>query len=258
MHSNEERSTKHEAPVLISIPRFVECVVEGRLNRFVVAVRYGKESKLAHINNTGRLLELLVKGREVACLPWNAWNGKTSLRKTSYRRTSFRLFAVREEKGWALIDTQFQMRAFEKAVEDHRIAWLKGYRLVRRNPHLGDSVLDYLLGKEQGPAELFLETKSAVLREGEVALYPDCPTMRGQRHVRALMEHAARGGQGAICFVAALPGITAFMPSVAGDPVVTALIMQSRSAGVDVRAVAMHFDGNGILLDNPNLPVLSP
>ena len=43
---------------------------------------------------------------------------------------------------------------------------------------------------------------------------------------------------------------------VTGDPVVTALIKQGRDVGVLVRALAMHFDGNGILLDNPNLPVL--
>jgi DNA-binding sugar fermentation-stimulating protein len=72
------------------------------------------------------------------------------------------------------------------------------------------------------------------------------------------MEHVARGGRGAICFVAALPGITAFMPSFTGDPVVAALIKESRSAGVDVRAVAMHFDGNGIVLDDENLPVRFP
>lgn len=255
MHTNEARSTKHEAPVLITIPRFVECAIQRRVNRFVVEVRHGGESKLAHINNTGRLLELLVKGREAACLPWD---GTAGFRKASYRRTSFRLFAVREEKGWALIDTQLQMRAFEKAVEARRVGWLKGYRLVRRNPRLGDGVLDYLLRKEEEPAELFLETKSAVLREGEFAMYPDCPTMRGQRHVRALTEHAMRGGKGAICFVGALPGITAFMPSVTGDPVVTTLIKKSWSAGVDLRAIAMHFDGNGILLDNANLPVLFP
>jgi sugar fermentation stimulation protein A len=250
MSSNQEPRTRNEARLLITIPRFVECVVEERLNRFVVAVRFGRESKLAHINNTGRLLELLVRGREVACLPWGG--------KTSHRKTGYRLFAIREEEGWALIDTQFQMRAFEKAVEEERIGWLKGYRVVRRNPRLGDSVLDYLLTKGDDPAEFFLETKSAVLREGAFAMYPDCPTERGQRHLRTLIEHVARGVKGAICFVAAIPGVSAFKPSVSGDPVVAALIGESRGAGVDVRAVAMHFDGNGILLDHPNLPVLFP
>ena len=250
MSSSQELKTRNQARLLVTTPRFVECVVEERLNRFVVAVRHGRELKRAHINNTGRLLELLSRGRGVACIPWSE--------KASPRRTSLRLFAVREESGWALIDTQFQMRAFEQAVEDERIWWLKRYSLARRNPRPGDSVLDYLLREHQGPGELFLETKSAVLREGTFAMYPDCPTERGQRHVRELMEHVAQGGKGAICFVAAMPRVSAFRPSVAGDPVVAALIKESQEAGVDVRAVAMHFDGNGILLDNPDLPVLFP
>ena len=243
MRSNEEPGATNEAPVLIAIPQFVTCAIEKRLNRFVVEVRHRGQSRSAHINNTGRLLELLVTGREAACLPWKG-------------KTSFRLFAVREEAGWALVDTQFQMRAFERAIEERRIGWLRGYRVVRRNPRLGESVLDYLFMKRRGDAQLFLETKSAVLRQGALAMYPDCPTLRGQRHVRALTEHVTGGGKGAICFVAALPGVSAFQPSVTGDPVVTALIKQGRDAGVLVRAVAMHFDGNGILLDNPNLPVL--
>ncbi len=246
---DEKPGMINEARLLMTIPPFVTCVLERRLNRFVVQVRHRGRSWSARINNTGRLLELLVEGREAACLPWD-------------RKTSFRLFAIREETGWALVDTQFQMKAFEQALESYRIGWLKGYRLVRRNPRLGDAVLDYLLTKKRGDAELFLETKSAVLRGGArartLAMYPDCPTLRGQRHVRALTEHAARGGKGVICFIAALPGVAAFQPSVTGDPVVAALIKESRDAGVEVRAVAMHFDGNGILLDDPDLPVLFP
>jgi len=245
MRDDEGRRAKDEVRLLMKLPPFVTCAIERRLNRFVVQVRHRGKPRPAHINNTGRLLELLVEGREAACIPWN-------------RKTSFRLFAVREEAGWALLDTQFQMRAFERSVEKGWIGWLRGYRLVRRNPRLGEAVLDYLLRRKQGNGELYLETKSAVMRQGTYAAYPDCPTLRGQRHVRVLTEHAARGGKGAICFVAALPGVTAFQPSVAGDPVVTALIRESRDAGVEVRAVAMHFDGNGILLDSANLPVLFP
>ena len=30
--------------------------------------------------------------------------------------------------------------------------------------------------------------KSAVLRKGEYAMYPDCPSLRGQRHIRELIK----------------------------------------------------------------------
>ena len=119
------------------------------MNRFVVEVRHRGRKKLAHINNTGRLLDLIVKGGAAACLP-------------SQGKTDYRLFAVKESEGWALIDTQLQMRAFEKAVEAGSIPWLRQWRLVRRNPRLGESVLDYLFTDERGTVDFYLEAKSAV------------------------------------------------------------------------------------------------
>ncbi len=246
MCPNEERSTKHEKH-LLTIPDYVECAVRRRLNRFVVEVDLSGRTDHAHINNTGRLLEFLVEGRKAACLP------------TRGGKTAYRLFAIHEKAGWALIDTQFQMRAFEQAVEQRRIPWLSGWRLQRRNPRLGESVLDYLFVNEKGSGELYMEVKSAVLRDGPYAMYPDCPTLRGQRHIRTLIDHARRGQKGAICFMAAFKGAAAFQPYASGDPVVAALLKEAGGQeGVAIRAVAMHFDGRGIRLDNPDLSIKIP
>jgi sugar fermentation stimulation protein A len=238
---------KHKSRLLLlDIPDYVECAIRRRLNRFVVEVDISGRTEHAHINNTGRLLEFLVEGRKAACLP------------TRGGKTAYRLFAIHEKAGWALIDTQFQMRAFEQAVEQRRIPWLSGWRLQRRNPRLGESVLDYLFVNEKGSGELYVEVKSAVLRDGPYAMYPDCPTLRGQRHVRTLIEHVRRGQRGAICFMAAFKGAAAFRPYTSGDPVVAALLKEARGQGVAIHAVAMHFDGRGIRLDNPDLSVKIP
>jgi sugar fermentation stimulation protein A len=245
MASNKARGTRNEQYLLI-IPDYVECAIRRRLNRFVVEVSLKGRTEHAHINNTGRLLEFLVEGRKAACLP------------TSGGKTSYRLFAISEEAGWALIDTQFQMRAFEQAVKQRRIPWLSGWRLQRRNPRLGESVLDYLFANEKGSGELYMEVKSAVLRDGSYAMYPDCPTLRGQRHIRTLIDHARRGEKAAICFMAAFKGATAFRPYANGDPVVAALLKQAKGEGVETRAVSMHFNGKGIRLGNPDLSVIMP
>jgi sugar fermentation stimulation protein A len=243
--SSEARSTKNEEH-LLSIPDYVECVIRRRLNRFVVEVDLSGRTEHAHINNTGRLLELLVEGRKAACLP------------TRGGKTAYRLFAIDEKAGWALIDTQFQMRAFEQAVEQGRIPWLSGWQIQRRNPRLGESVLDYLFRDEKGSGELYVEVKSAVLRDVSYAMYPDCPTLRGQRHIKTLIDHARRGQRGAICFMAAFKGAIAFRPYVTGDPVVATLLEEARVQGVGLRAVSLYFDGKGIRLDDPDLSVITP
>jgi sugar fermentation stimulation protein A len=230
---------------LICIENTLPCTIVQRLNRFVVEVLVSGDSTRAYINNTGRLLEYLVEGRRAYCLPFS-----------EPKKTSHRLFAVEDPPGAALIDTRLQMRAFEYAVEQGLIPWLEGYRILRREPTLGDSRLDYLL--EGKGSRLYLEIKSAVLRDGAVAMYPDCPTRRGQRHIRELIQHVKAGGRGTILFLAALPGVRAFRTSPEGDPAIPPLLWEARQVGVEIRSLGMHYAPglSSVVLDNADLPVL--
>ncbi|MEM1632317.1 MAG: DNA/RNA nuclease SfsA, partial [Thermofilum sp.] len=100
--------------------------------------------------------------------------------------------------------------------------------------------------------------KSAVLREGPYAMYPDCPTLRGRRHIRELTELARSGWRALIVFIAAAPGVSAFKPYERGDPEVARLLRQAKESGVLLRAVSMHYDPalSAVVLDNPSLQVL--
>lgn len=88
----------------MNIEGVVECSVIGRRNRFVVDVVVGGKRRLASINNTGRLLEFVIPGRRGFCTP-----------QQKPLKTDFRLFAIEDRSAAALIDTQLQMRAFERA-----------------------------------------------------------------------------------------------------------------------------------------------
>lgn len=232
---------------LITFEQVMECSIVQRLNRFVVEVHIGKEPCLAWINNTGRLEEFLVRGRRAFCLP-----------RPPTGKTQCRLFAIRDGSSGALIDTQFQMRAFERCLREAQLSWLTGCREFRRNARLGQSLIDYLV---QGPGgEAYVEVKSAVLRHGRYAMYPDCPSVRGRRHVRELMSLATRGDRAFIVFVAALAGVQAFQPNRAGDEELTVLLGQAQQAGVDIRAVGMFYDpqATAVKLYDPDLPVVLP
>jgi sugar fermentation stimulation protein A len=166
------------------------------------------------------------------------------------------LFAVEERGLGALIDTQLQMKAFEYLVEKRQIPWLKGCSIQKRNPRLGASVLDYLLKCEK--KDILLEVKSAVLREGEFAMYPDCPTTRGQRHVRELSEYAKKGGIAYIVFMAALSEVSAFKPYKKGDPLLCEYLLNARKWGVTIKAIGLYFDprDSHVHISDPNLPVV--
>ncbi len=231
---------------IMRINNWVPCRIIKRMNRFVVKINVSGTEKLAYINNTGRLLEYMVPGRKAYCIPWKK-PGKTT----------HRLFAVEDYGAAALIDTRLQMDSFEKLVSDKDIPWLKNCVLEKRNPRLGGSVLDYLLNC--GGRLLYVEIKSAVLRGDEVyAMYPDCPTLRGRRHIKELTKHAEKRGFGAVVFIAALPGVKAFKPYMEGDPEIPKLLKIAAEKGVLVKAISIYFnpETSMIILVNPDLPVV--
>lgn len=61
------------------------CIILERLNRLVVKIEINGTYHPAHINNTGRLTEFMVKGRKAFCF-----------RTHRGGKTDFRLFAIEE------------------------------------------------------------------------------------------------------------------------------------------------------------------
>jgi sugar fermentation stimulation protein A len=231
---------------LIRIENPQECRIIERLNRFVVLIERDGIEYRAHITNTGRLLEFMVKGQKAFCFkPQQHHRGKTDCR----------LFAIEERGLGALIDTWLQMKSFEEALLRNHIPWLASCRMRKRNAPLGTSRIDYLLDC-QGE-QVYLEVKSAVLRDGAYAMYPDCPTERGRKHVRELTNYARAGGTGIVVFMAALPYVQAFTPNRAADAKLYDALAAARSSGVDIRAIGLYYnpDDGWVYLFEPDLAV---
>jgi sugar fermentation stimulation protein A len=227
---------------LLQVDHPIECTIVQRLNRFVVEALIDGQRHRAWINNTGRLTEFMVQGRRAFCL-----------RRNAPGRTTHRLFAVREGIFGALIDTHFQMKAFETCLRKGLLPWVEEADGFRRNARLGQSLVDYWLPE----SKLFLEVKSAVLRNGAFAMYPDCPSARGRKHIRELTGHAMAGGRACILFVAALPDVKAFRPNAEADAELSSLLFDARSAGVDLHSIAVVYapGEDAVLLSNADLPV---
>jgi len=230
---------------LLEVAGVVGCRILGRLNRFVVEVEALGERVLAHNTNTGRLSDVLTPGRRGYCRPL-----------TGSRRTRYRLFAVEYSGGYAVIDTSMQEEAFARAVNAKLLPWLRGCRVEQRRPRLGGSLLDFKLSCDG--RDVYVETKSAVLRGPQgLAMYPDCPTMRGRRHIKLLARYARQGLQVALVFIAAFPGARGFTPNPEGDPEIPGLLLEAREAGVEIRAIGLDYKPDlGVRLYNPDLPVI--
>ncbi len=231
----------------VLISNWVKCYVVKRLSRFVVLVKVGNELVKAYLRNTGRLSNLLIKGRLGYCLP----------RRKSSGVTKYVLFAIDDVGGAALVDTLLQMSAFEEFMELRSIPWLSNCYVVRRNPKLGGSVLDYVI--KCGDDNYLVEIKSAVLRTKEgCASYPDCLSLRGRRHVRELINYVVNGGKAMLIFIAALPNVKCFKPNEQADPLIPTLIKEARSKGVIIKSISMYFNPreSTVILGSNDLPVI--
>jgi len=229
---------------ILHIENPIECRIIHRINRFVLNIRFQGSCYHAYLNNTGRLRQFLLEGRKGFCVS-NEKRGKTD----------YRLFAVEDGDRGAILDTQLQMKAFEKSLEMDVIPWLERCRILKRNARLGNSLIDYLL--DCNGAQVYLEVKSAVLREEHHAMYPDCPSLRGRRHVRELLNHVRGGGRAIVLFISALPEVGAFRPNKPVDPELYELLAEAHHAGVEVGSVGMlyHPEESFVYLFNPDLSV---
>jgi sugar fermentation stimulation protein A len=222
----------------------IECRIAGRINRFVLKIRVRRHYYRAWINNTGRLHQFLVKGRKGFCV-----------RNEKGDRTDYRLFSIKEGNFGAIIDTQLQMRVFEKSLEMKLVPWLKECRILKVNAKLGYSLIDYLL--KCGGKEVYVEVKSAVLRQGHHSMYPDCPSRRGRKHIEELASHVKQGGKATILFIAALPGVWAFKPNRSADPKLHKLLLEAHQEGVGIKSIGMFYNPKDsfVYLSNPDLVV---
>ena len=221
----------------------VECRIIQRRSRFSVSVTDGDgRERLAHLANSGRLLDLVYPGNVCVCIP------RVSA------KTTLRLIAASSGRDMILLDPAEQSRAFEAAAARGLIPWLDGWRIDRREVTVGDSRIDFSMVSESGRTG-FLELKSAaMLIAGDAGSFPDCPTTRGQKHLAAMRGLAARH-RSVILFVVTHPSARLFTPNASGDPVFASGLAAAAGCGLEVRAVKISLEGScSAVLRDAGLP----
>lgn len=203
--------------------------MEGRFlrrqNRFRVLVEVASEPFPAHLPNSGRLTELLTPGRPCRLAP----------QTLPHRRTPYDLLLMEYAGVLVSVDARLPGPLFAEAVREGRLPPFSGFTRLEREVRYGGSRLDFRLYGPNGP--LWVETKSVTLVENGVALFPDAPTPRGQRHLRELMTLVEKGERAAVVFVVQRPDAESFAPHAQADPAFAALLAEAARAGVEVYAV---------------------
>jgi len=88
-------------------------------------------------------------------------------------------------------------------------------------------------------------------------MYPDCPSFRGRKHIKELIEYVKKGGKAFILFIAALPGVKAFKPNIEADLKIYEMLVRAYEIGVKVKSMAIYYNPKNyyVYLYNPDLEV---
>lgn len=202
--------------------KLLPAVFVDRPNRFIARCRLGGEVVLAHMNNTGRLKELLLPGAKVYLL-----HSPAPARKTAYS-------LVLVQKGPHLV--QIDSLAPNKLVHEGLVSGvitLPGFGKpdsIRREYTYGQSRFDLFV--QNAGQRALIEVKGVTLEVDGHAFFPDAPTERGVKHLNHLAAAAQNGFAAYIIFAVQMQGVTAFSPNRATHPAFAAALENSVKKGV--------------------------
>ena len=227
--------------------RFPE-LVPGRFihrdNRFRATVEVQGCEAWAHVPNSGRLQELFTPGRPIWLAPAAA----------PHRKTGYDLKLVEYASVLVSVDARLPNPLFAEALAEGRLDGFH-YPTAKREVSYGDSRLDFRLSGPDGVC--WTETKSVTLVEDGLAMFPDAPTIRGRKHLHALIRARRSGDKAAVVFVIQRPDANRFQPHRESDPDFAGVLRQAAEAGVLIKAYTCRVSRQEIRIA-AEIPVLIP
>lgn len=209
------------------LPTLTQATLICRPNRFGAWARAGDSRLYLHVPNSGRLPELMAPG---ARLLWHP-------RPAPDRKTAGDVVLVRHGAVWVCVDARLPPRLLCEALQaPDGLAPFGRCAEAVFEPFLGAGRADLVI--RCGRRRFIVETKSATLSRGGLAMFPDAPTDRGRRHLAELTALAYRAAslRPVVAFICARPDVCAFSPNRASDPAFAEALQAAHRAGVIVVA----------------------
>lgn len=164
-----------------------------RYKRFLADIKLETgEEVTVHCPNPGAMMGITTPGAKVLLSKSDNPNRKLPL-----------TWEMVEINGvWIGVNTSNPNKIVHEALLNNEILALSGYKQIRPEVKYGkNSRIDFLLS--DGPTEMCLvEVKNVhLIREGQVAEFPDCVTARGAKHQQELLEQVQNGVRSVVLYV---------------------------------------------------------
>lgn len=232
---------------------YSRALVEGRLirryKRFLADIQLPHGVITAACPNTGSLMGCCEAGSRV-------WLSESDSATRKYRHT-WELVEV--GKVMVGINTALPNALVSEAVSDGTIGELAGYSSIRREVAFGEerSRVDLLLQGE-GREDCYVEVKNVTAAASKgVALFPDCVSERGSKHLRELMRLKARGLRPVQLYCVQRGDVKEVRPADGIDHEYGRTLREAIAAGVEVLAYRAKVSPREIRLAE-RIPVVCP
>lgn len=208
-----------------------------RYKRFLADVLLDDGTEVtAHCTNSGSMMSCLEEGAEVFL----------SAANDPKRRTRYTWEIIKINDNWVGINTSVPNKLAFAALSGGLIPGLENATAVKREVVFGDSRFD--LFAQCGNEKCFIEVKNVTLKQGEYALFPDAVTIRGQKHLKTLIEVKKSGMRAVMLYIVQRTDVEVFAPAREIDPVYAFLLKEAHIAGVEVIAMQAKVSPAGINL----------
>jgi sugar fermentation stimulation protein A len=217
-----------------------------RYKRFLadVVLADGTETT-AHVPNPGAMLGLTAPGLQV-------WMSRSLDPK---RKLPLTLEMVDlPGAGLVGVNTMNPNRIVERAIPHGEVPELAGYHILRREVRYDEnSRIDILLEDDAtglGRPSCWVEIKNCHFsRASGLAEFPDCNTVRGVKHLKALERVVEAGGRAVMLFVIQRMDCAAFTTADDIDRAYGPALRDAASRGVEVLCYSCHLNAEMIRLD---------
>ncbi|OEH84918.1 hypothetical protein BHU72_06925 [Desulfuribacillus stibiiarsenatis] len=209
----------------LNFPTLTKGIYIQKRNRFIAEVQLDGAMIDVHLPTTGRLDTVLAHGAICYLKPSTNPN----------RKTAYSLFLVEVEDGTlvcidALVANQMTALILQKqlinGVPEGDIKAEVGF-----DQHRFDFVVHNIVEQDFSVTHI-IEVKSVTMAHRGIAMFPDAPTERGQKHIAKLIELQKKEQfQTHIVFVIQRNDAESFAPCVDRDPKFAQLLQQAKDNG---------------------------
>lgn len=206
-----------------------------RPNRFISRVELDSgEEVVAHVHDSGRLKELLYEGNKV----------KIRKADNPERKTAWDMISAKAEGEDILINSAFHRYISENLLNNGELSPFGPVDKVQAEVKYGNSRIDYLLHK--GGEKIWVEVKGVSLAEDGIAMFPDSPSERAQKHLVELMELKEKGDRAGVLLLI-LRRSKEFRPKWETDPRFSELFYKAKEKGIEIYPVQLAFEDDEIV-----------